>query len=236
MATKAIVLAAGRGERMRPLSDTVPKALLSAGGRSLIEWQIARLADAGFRELVINVCHLGEQIEAALGSGARFGARIEYSRELVALETAGGIAQALARMGDAPFIAVNADVYCEYDYARLREVLVSLGSASTPESAYLVLVDNPPHHPQGDFALAADGSVGENGSTRLTFSGIGAYRPRLFADIEPGSRCPLGPMLHRLAREGALRGERYAGCWMDIGTPERLRQLHDLLDHDRDTG
>ena len=226
----AIILAAGRGERMRPLSDAVPKARLPAGGKPLIEWQIARLVKAGFRDLVINVCHLGEQIEAVLGCGKRFGAHIVYSREPVALETAGGIAQALTRMDKVPFIAVNADVYCEYDYARLHAVLDSLGRAQMRASAHLVLVDNPPHHPHGDFALATDGAVHGNGSGKLTFSGIGAYRPELFAGIGPGERCALGPMLHRLARAGALRGEHYAGRWMDIGAPERLQELQALLD------
>ena len=226
----AIILAAGRGERMRPLSDAVPKALLPAGGRPLIEWQIARLVKAGFRDLVINVCHLGEQIEGELGNGKRFGARIVFSREPVALETAGGIAQALTQMDNAPFIAVNADIYCEYDYARLHAAMDALGRSQTRASAHLVLVDNPPHHPQGDFTLAADGVVRGNGSGRLTFSGIGAYRPELFAGIGPGERCALGPMLHRLAHAGALCGEHYAGRWMDIGTPQRLQELQALLD------
>ena len=232
----AIILAAGRGERMRPLSDAVPKALLPAGGRSLIEWQIVRLVEGGFRELVINVCHLGEQIEAALACGKRFGARIVFSRETVALETAGGIAQALTQTDGAPFIAVNADVYCEYDYARLHAVLALLARAQTQADAHLVLVDNPPHHAQGDFALAADGALQENGGARLTFSGIGAYRPALFAGITPGERRALGPMLHRLARDGRLRGEHYAGRWMDVGTPERLQQLQELLARPRERG
>lgn len=230
---KAIILAAGRGERMRPLSDEVPKALLRAGGRSLIEWQIVRLVEAGFRDVVINVCHLSEQIETALRSGAHLGARIAYSRERVALETAGGIAQALGQMGSSPFIAVNADIYCEYDYARLHAVLEALGNAATPFPAHLVLVDNPPHHAHGDFALAADGTVHEEGERRLTFSGIGAYRPQLFASIAPGERSPLGPMLHRLAREGALAGEHYPGRWTDIGTPERLQALRAALGEER---
>ena len=226
---KAIILAAGRAERMRPLSDSTPKALLRAGGRSLIEWQIIRLVQAGFRDLVINVCHLAEQIEAALQSGEQFGARIAYSRETVALETAGGIAQALARIGSAPFVAVNADVYCEYDYARLRSAVAALENARTSWRAHLVLVDNPSHHREGDFALAANGLISEEGASRWTFSGIGVYRPELFADIGPGERRALGPMLHRLARDGALHGEYYAGCWMDVGTPQRLEALRELL-------
>ena len=226
---KTIVLAAGRGERMRPLTDTVPKALLSAGGRSLIEWQITRLVNAGFRDLVINVCHLGAQIEAALGDGARLGARIEYSREPVALETAGGIAHALEMLGGAPFLAVNADIYCEFDYMRLQPILAELACAQTSSSAHLVLVDNPAHHPQGDFALGHDGRLRATHGARLTFSGIGAYRPQLFEGIMPGERCALGALLHRLLDSGELRGEYYAGPWMDIGTPDRLKQLQALL-------
>jgi MurNAc alpha-1-phosphate uridylyltransferase len=222
---KAIILAAGRGERMRPLSDKTPKALLRAGGRSLIEWQIARLVAADFRHLVVNVCHLGEQIEAAVGDGTRFGAQIEYSRELSALETAGGIAQALAQLGRAPFLAVNADIYCEFDYARLRPVLATLEAAPRSALAHLVLVDNPAHHPQGDFALAANGQVTAGIGARLTFSGIGAYRSELFEQIVPGSRCALAPLLCGLLAGGRLRAEYYAGPWMDIGTPQRLAQL-----------
>jgi MurNAc alpha-1-phosphate uridylyltransferase len=232
---KAIILAAGRGERMRPLSDATPKALLRAGGRSLIEWQVVRLVQAGFRDLVINVCHLGEHIEAALQSGKQYGARIAYSREAVALETAGGIAQALGQIGAMPFVAVNADIYCEYDYARLRPVLAALEDAQTQWLAHLVLVDNPSHHGEGDFALAADAVARESGANRLTFSGIGVYRPELFAGIGPGERRALGPMLRRLAHDGTLRGEYYAGRWMDVGTPQRLEALQNLLadSHDR---
>lgn len=214
---------------MRPLTDEVPKALLRAGGRSLIEWQIIRLASAGFRDLIVNVSHLGGQIEAALGSGDRLGARIEYSREPVALETAGGIAQALAKLGAAPFAAVNADIYCEYDYARLRGPLAALADSRARAGAHLVLVDSPPHHPQGDFALGPDGFVRQAGSNRLTFSGIGVYRPQLFAAIMPGERRALGPLLHELASADALSGEYYAGPWMDVGTPERLQLLRRRL-------
>lgn len=210
---------------MRPLTDDLPKALLRAGGRSLIEWQIVRLVSAGFRDLIVNVSHLGDRIEAALAAGDRLGARIAYSREPVALETAGGIAQALGLFGAEPFVAVNADIYCEYDYGRLRVPLAALADSRTSASAHLVLVDNPPHHPQGDFALAPDARIREAGSNRLTFSGIGVYRPQVFASIVPGERRALGPLLHALAAADALSGEYYAGRWMDIGTPERLRLL-----------
>ncbi len=218
---------------MRPLTDTVPKALLRAGGRSLIEWQIERLRRAGFRDLVINVCHLGEQIEAQLRDGTHLGVRIAYSREPIALETAGGIAQALKQLGGASFLAVNADVYCEYDFARLRPVLEALACPQTLWSAYLVLVDNPAHNPHGDFYLAPDGTLHESSGTCYTFSGIGAYRPELFAEITPGERRALGPLLHQHVSTGRLRAELYSGPWIDIGTPERLQRLRDYVGTDR---
>ena len=230
---KAMVLAAGRGERMRPLTDTVPKPLLRAGGASLIEWQIRRLAEAGIRDLVVNVSHLADAIVAALGDGARLGTRIAYSREPEALETAGGIANALALLGSDPFLAVNADVYCEYDYGRLPAALQRLEAHGTDWQAYLVLVPNPPHHPHGDFSLAPDGTVRDGQGERLTFAGIGAYRPSFFAGVAPGSRRPLGPMLHEAAAAGRVHGERFDGRWMDIGTPQRLQALRALLG-DRD--
>lgn len=227
---KAIILAAGRGERMRPLSDRMPKPLLRAGGASLIEWQVRRLAQAGIGEIVVNVSHLAEQIVAALGDGARFGVRIHYSHEPQALETAGGIVQALASLGDSAFVAVNADIYCEYPYAGLRAAVERLDRKQPEWSAYLVLVDNPPHHPQGDFALGADGAVSAVPAKRLTFSGIGAYRPSFFAGIVPGTRRALGPMLYEAAACGRVRGERFGGRWIDVGTPERLAQLQALLE------
>jgi len=226
---KTLVLAAGRGERMRPLTDTVPKALLRAGGRSLVEWQIERLMRAGFRDLVINVSHLGERIEAHLRDGTHLGVRIEYSREPIALETAGGIAQALGKLGSAPFLAVNADIYCEYDFSRLRPVLQALACAQTPWNAHLVLVNNPAHHPHGDFCLAPDGTLNESTGSCFTFSGIGAYRRQLFNGVVPGERRALGPLLHQHVSSGQLRAEHHAGTWIDIGTPERLRQLRDYL-------
>jgi len=232
---KTLVLAAGRGERMRPLTDAVPKALLRAGGRSLIEWQIERLRRTGFRDLVINVSYLGERIEAHLRDGTQFGVRIEYSREPIALETAGGIAQALGKLGRVPFIAVNADIYCEYDFARLRPVLQTLAESKTPWSAHIVLVNNPAHHPRGDFRLAPDGTLHESTGTCFTFSGIGAYHPQLFDGVVPGEWRALGPLLRQKVSAGQLRAEHYAGPWMDIGTPERLQQLRNYLGagHDR---
>jgi MurNAc alpha-1-phosphate uridylyltransferase len=226
---KAIVLAAGRGERMRPLTDHTPKPLLRAGGASLIEWQVKRLAAAGIREIVVNVSHLAELIVAALGDGARFGVRIRFSHEPQALETAGGIVQALPMLGPDPFLAINADIYCEYDYARLPATLHALERKQADWSVHLVLVDNPAHHPQGDFTLGTDGIVGAGRGDRLTFSGIGAYRPGFFDGIAAGTRKPLGPMLYEAAARGRVYGERFGGRWVDVGTPERLAQLRAVL-------
>lgn len=217
-----MILAAGRGERMRPLTDRVPKPLLPAGGRALIEWQIARLVRAGFTELAINHAHLGAQIEAALGDGGRLGARIRYSPEAVALDTAGGIATALPLLGDAPFAVVNGDVYCEYDFAGLAAGARKL-VAHPGVDAHLVLVDNPAHNPGGDFALR-HGRLVEDG-VRLTFSGLGVYRPALFQDIAPGSRAALAPLLRAAMARGRVSAEHFPGYWLDVGTPQRLAAL-----------
>ena len=222
---KAIILAAGRGERMRPLSDRVPKPLLRAGGASLIEWQVRRLAAAGVRDIVVNVSHLAHAITGALGDGSALGVAIRYSHEPVALETAGGIAQALPLLGAETFLAVNADVYCEYDYGALLARLERLDREQPGWAAYLVLVDNPAHHPDGDFTLDPDGTVGTEAVGRLTFAGIGAYRPQLFAGIAPGSRGQLAPLLYAAAAKKEVYGERFGGRWVDVGTPERLAAL-----------
>lgn len=214
-----MLLAAGRGERMRPLTDTVPKALLSVGGKPLIVWHLERLRRAGFSEIVVNLAHLGDQIEAALGDGREFGAGIVYSREGEALETAGGIAFALPLLGSEPFLVVNADIYCEFDFSGLP------GSGAM---AHLVLVDNPPHHPRGDFALTRN-KVASAGSPMLTFSGIGVYRPELFSGIERGTRAQLAPLLRHAMNEDRVSGEHYSGVWFDVGTPERLRQIDTSL-------
>ena len=213
-----MLLAAGRGERMRPLTDATPKALLLAGGTPLIVRLIGRLAGEGYTDLVVNHAHLGALIEAALGDGSRFGVRIRYSPERDALETAGGIANALALLGPAPFLVVNADLHADYPFARLRGVL------RDDAQAHLVLVDNPPHHPDGDFALVGD-RVANEGAAPLTFSGIGVYRPELFSGIAPGTRAALAPVLRAAAARGRVTGERYAGRWVDVGTLERLARL-----------
>lgn len=205
---KAMILAAGRGERMRPLTDTLPKPLLEAGGRPLIAHLIGRLARAGFTDLVVNVSHLAGAIERALGDGSRYGVRIAYSHEEQALETGGGIAYALPLLGSAPFAVVNSDVYCDFDLARLAGAAVALDSGAL--SAHLVLVDNPTHHPAGDFALLGD-RVRADGPRRLTFSGIGAYAPRLFAGIERGAKCQLAALLRPEMVLGRVSGERHVG-------------------------
>jgi MurNAc alpha-1-phosphate uridylyltransferase len=215
---KAMLLAAGRGERMRPLTDVTPKPLLDVGGRPLVVRLIEQLAAAGFGDLVINHAHLGQMIEAALGDGARFGVRIAYSPEPTALETAGGIAQALPLLGAAPFAAVNADLHTDFAFDRLRNAL------RAGALAHLVLVDNPPHHPLGDFALVA-GRVANAGDPMLTFSGIGVYDPALFAGIGRGAKAQLAPLLRRAADADRVTGEHFRGSWADVGTPERLAAL-----------
>jgi MurNAc alpha-1-phosphate uridylyltransferase len=219
---KAMILAAGRGERMRPLTDHTPKPLLEAGGKPLIVWHIERLAAAGFRQLVVNHAHLGAQIERALGNGSRFGVSIEYSSEGEALETAGGIANALHLLGEAPFLVVNGDIFTNYDFARLSHVL------DGGLMAWLVLVDNPEHNGKGDFALQGE-RVMEQGGDMHTFSGISVYHPELFAAIAPGSKARLAPLLREAMRSGKVGGEYYAGCWTDVGTPQRLAELDATL-------
>lgn len=215
---KAMILAAGRGVRMRPLTDSTPKALLAVGGKPLIVWQLEKLVRAGFAEAVINHAHLGNMIEAALGDGSRFGLSIRYSPEQEALETAGGIALALPLLGAEPFLAINADIYSDYDFAALAGL--DLGD----KLAHLVLVDNPPQHPRGDFALEA-GLVRDSGERMLTFSGMGVYAPRLFGGIAQASKVPLAPLLRKAMAADLVSGEHYPGRWHDIGTVERLRAL-----------
>lgn len=222
---RAMILAAGRGERMRPLTDHTPKSLLPVGGRPLIEWHLDKLARAGCREVVINHAWLGEQIEARLGGGERFGLSIRYSAEGEALETAGGIAKALPLLGDAPFLVVNADIFTAAEYAGLLARTPPLAEGSL---AHLVLVSNPEHHPRGDFALAS-GRVDDEGPSRLTFSGIGIYHPGLFAPIRAGTRAPLAPLLRAAMRGGRITGELFSGLWMDVGTPQRLAEVDAMV-------
>lgn len=223
---KAMILAAGRGERMRPLTDATPKPLLRAGGKPLIVWHIEALVRAGIRDIVINHAHLGGMIEAALGDGARFGASIRYSPEGEALETAGGIANALPLLDHEPFAVINGDIACDFDFARLPALARAMPGRHL--QAHLVLAPNPPHHPRGDFTLRG-GKVSGEGEPKLTFSGIGLYDPALFAGIGRGAKAKLAPLLRVAMAEGAVSGELHAGRWMDVGTPERLAELDRLL-------
>ena len=222
----AMILAAGRGERMRPLTDQTPKPLLEVGGKPLIVWHIERLVKAGFSELVINHAHLGAQIEQALLDGSRFGAHIQYSAEINALETAGGIANALPLLGNQPFAVINGDIYCDYDFAHLPELAEKL--LSSGDMAHLVMVNNPAHHPNGDFYLQDGRVINSALSTQhsaLTFSGIGLYHPALFSEVHAGDVAPLAPLLRKLMAQGKISGEFYPGHWVDVGTPQRLQQL-----------
>jgi len=215
---KAMILAAGKGERMRPLTLHTPKPLLKVAGISLIEHQIAKLAAAGFCELVINHAWLGEQIESALAGGERYGVSIQYSPEDTPLETGGGIFQALSQLGDEPFLVVNADVWTDYDFSLLRKPLTGL--------AHLVLVDNPEHHTQGDFALV-DGQVTPEGIAKLTYSGIAVLNPQLFKGCAADA-FKLAPLLRTAMQNGMVSGEHFSGAWVDVGTPERLQYVETL--------
>ncbi len=243
---KALIFAAGLGERMRPLTDVTPKPLLEAGGKPLIVWHLEKLASLGIRDVVVNTSWLAEQFPRTLGDGARWGVSIRYSYEGPApLETGGGMLQALPLLGDAPFMAINGDIWTDYDFARLPR--------EPRGSAHLVLVDNPPQHPGGDFALGADGSVSPEaasgvanpglffgGGGKLTFSGIGVYRPALLdgwrntigdapgADETP-PRFKLAPLLRAAMARHGVSGQHHRGRWTDVGTPERLARLDEAL-------
>lgn len=219
---KAMILAAGRGERMRPLTDTTPKPLLKLAGKALIEYSLENLAKAGFNEIVINLAYLGQQIKDFCGNGQRWQMVIQYSDEGdTALETAGGIAKALPLLGNEAFLVVNADIIFDYPLAHLQHKTIDL--------AHLVLIENPPHHPQGDFALDAQGRLSEHGAEKLTFSGIGVYHPALFADVSADRPLKLRPILNQAIQQGNVSGERFDGLWQDIGTPQRLQQVTDLI-------
>ncbi|MDH2918960.1 MAG: nucleotidyltransferase family protein [Sideroxydans sp.] len=258
---RAMILAAGRGERMRPLTDHTPKPLLQVGGKPLIVWHIERLVATGITELVINHAHLGAQIEAALGDGKQFGAHIQYSRETAALETAGGIANALPLLLPSPigrgiegegaiFAVVNGDVFCDYDFAQLPALADQMQANN--DLAHLVLVNNPPQHPHGDFALLGRRMMlptppnlplsgeartspltrGAGGVKSLTFSGIGLYHASIFADIAAGTKAPLAPLLREQIAIGKVSGAHHQGVWVDVGTPQRLTELDAQLRHE----
>ena len=221
---KAMILAAGRGERMRPLTDEIPKPLLLVAGKPLIQWHIEALVAAGITELVINHAWLGEKIESRLGNGSQFGASIVYSPEGEnALETGGGIFRALpllqSESDDRPFLVVNGDIVTDFNFHRLPKHITGL--------AHLVMVPNPPHHPRGDFALTGN-VITDNSGSRLTFSGIGLYRPALFAQCEAGA-FPLAPLLRQAMDDGQVTGELHEGTWIDVGTSGRLSEAEFAL-------
>lgn len=237
-----MILAAGRGERMRPLTDVTPKPLLKVGGKPLIVWHLERLGKAGITEIVINHAHLGQQIEDTLKDGAKWGLHIQYSPEKTALETAGGIANAMHLLTEngtksEPFLVVNGDTFTEFDFASLSQHIKSTALWANTRAAsidikntraHLVLVNNPPQHPNGDFAIA-NGLLKNTGEQMLTFSGVGVYHPDLFADVVIGQPAKLAPLLRKAIDSNAATAEYYQGVWHDIGTPERLKNLDKLL-------
>ena len=218
---KAMILAAGRGERMRPLTDTIPKPLLEVAGRPLIQHHIDGLVQAGIKDIVINHAHLGHLLEEFLEDGARFGCRITYSAEGhgQALETGGGIFKVLDQFEGLPFLVVNGDVWTDMNFAEFN---ISEGF-----DAHLVMVDNPSHNPEGDFMLNHH-LITETGSAKLTYSGIGIYQPRLFENCQPG-KFPLAPLLKQAMSRGRVSGEKHSGRWIDVGTPERLKKINEML-------
>jgi MurNAc alpha-1-phosphate uridylyltransferase len=220
----AIILAAGRGERMRPLTDTLPKPLLAAGGRPLVEWQVEKLARAGFDDLVVNHAHLGALIESALGDGSRLGVRIRYSPESPALETAGGIVKAMPLLAEGPFLVVAGDIHTDFDYASLHAPLESIACDPVTHCAHWVLVDNPPWHAHGDDMGLVDGRI-VRGGPRLTYASIGIYHPSLFRGIAPGTWMKLFPWAYAFADEGRVTGVHYRGPWDNVGTAEQLAAL-----------
>ena len=229
---RAMILAAGRGERMRPLTDNLPKPLLRAGGRPLIVWHILRLSKAGFHDIVINHAWLGRKIEQALGDGRQDGVRLHYSAEPQALETAGGIAQALPLLGPEPFLVINGDVWCDWPPASALQQARQLHLNS--DLAWLLLCNNPAHNPNGDFLLDTAGRVRDPKqahnvtvriNSRLTFTGVGVYHPALFAQLPTGQPAALAPLLRQAMHQGRVAGAHYHGEWMDIGTPARLAEL-----------
>jgi N-acetyl-alpha-D-muramate 1-phosphate uridylyltransferase len=236
MLDTAMILAAGRGERMRPLTDHRPKPLLDVGGKALIVWHLERLAKAGFKRVVVNHAWLGQQIESALGDGEQWGLTIVYSPEPEALETAGGIARALPLLGAKPFLVVNGDIFCAFDLGRAHSIALQLGLNSSASNhalrAWCVMVPNAEHHPKGDFALEHGLLVNpqpERGLGGLTFSGIAVYQPSFFDAVPRGAKMPLRPLLESGIARQSLAAEFYDGLWLDIGTPERLSDLNRLL-------
>ena len=230
-----MILAAGRGERMRPLSDTRPKPLLEVGGKALIVWQIERLVAAGFDRIVINVAHLASAIEAHLGDGSRYGARLRYSRETMPLEVAGGIATALPLLDDGVALVVSADVFADYDYRQLHDRLQAMQATASAPHLHMVMVPNPAYHPGGDFVLDAGALALDNGP-RLTFGNIALYRTALFRELPRGEKLKVLPWYRDWIGRGWASGELFTGRWANVGTPDELAQLDALLrQHDHHT-
>jgi len=224
---RAMILAAGRGERLRPLTDKLPKPLIEAGGKALIEYHLERLAAAGFGDIVINQGHLGHLLPERLGNGERWGLRIHWSVEPPeALETGGGIFQALPLLGHGPFLVINGDIFTDYPLARLRNIKC--------DQAHLILVANPAHNPNGDFALQG-ARIHNLGEVRHTFSGIAVYHPRLFAASQPG-RYSVVPILRKTIDDSLVTGELYGGQWLDIGNLDRLEALRQHMGHMTSSG
>ena len=219
---RAMILAAGHGTRMKPLTDHTPKPLLKVGDKPLIVWHIEKLKKAGIENIIINIAWLGDQIPKALGDGSQFGVNLEYSDEQKdgALETAGGIIKALPFFSGEPFLVVNGDIWCDYEFSNTNPL-------KAEKLAHLVLVNNPEHNPEGDFALS-NTVVKLKGNNKHTFSGIGYYHPDLFKELPQGKR-PLAPSLREAMDKNNVSGEHFAGDWRDIGTPERLEELDKLL-------
>jgi MurNAc alpha-1-phosphate uridylyltransferase len=213
---KAMILAAGRGERLRPLTDEIPKPLIKVAGKSLIEYHLTNLADAGFKEIIINTAWLAEKIHQQLGDGSNYGTSITYSDEGTALETAGGIINALPLLGKEPFIVVNGDIWCDFDFSTLTEL-------RKPMQAHLVLVNNPEHNQKGDFALD-NGAIKNTGDAMYTYSGIGIYSVDFFAEQQTGS-LPLAPILRSKSDTNLISGQIHNGLWTDVGTLERMQEL-----------
>ena len=226
----AMILAAGRGERMRPLSDATPKPLLEAGGKALIVWQIEALARAGFRDIVVNVSHLADRVVAALGDGAAFGVTLRWSIEREPLEVAGGIATALPLLPRGPALIVSGDVVTAFDYASFRPRALAMARRDSGARAHLVLVPNPPYHPGGDFALA-DGLIALERSPRHTYASIGLYDTDLFRELPRGTKLKLLPYLQRWIADGQVSGETFDGAWANVGTPDDLAELDAALRH-----
>lgn len=234
---RAMILAAGRGERMRPLTDTLPKPLIPVAGKPLIQWHIEKLAAAGITEIVINHAWLGAQIEQALQDGRQWGVNIHYSAEAVALETAGGIATALPLLGTEPFLVMNGDIWC--DWNPLQALQISKHLNQTAQQAWLLLVPNPAHHPNGDFGLTANGRVTDTDvdatsnppaiAPTFTFAGIGVYQPSLFSHTPAHQPAKLAPLLREAIARECILGQLHHGAWIDVGTPERLNTLECML-------